>query len=246
MTSPLDRDRYLALLNGDAALLRGAAVRDLDADVPTCPGWTVRAAVEHVCEVYEHKIAAIEAGGARPDPWPPEWPADREPLFWFDEAYARLRDTLTHTDPAAPSWTWWPEDQTAGFWLRRMAQETAIHRADVECAFGAPSPIADDLAVDGIDELLFLMLAGDWSDLPQPDLTGTFTVSAPDRTWRVVLAPEEVTVAEGGGDADGTVAGNASDVLLWLYGRVPDPFVDLGGDPDALRRFRDRLVLATQ
>ncbi|HVF06064.1 MAG TPA: maleylpyruvate isomerase family mycothiol-dependent enzyme [Frankiaceae bacterium] len=243
----MDRDRYLSLLNGDAALLRATAVRDLDADVSTCPGWKVRDAVEHVCEVYEHKVAAIAAGGAKPDPWPPpDWPADRDPIAWFDVAYARLRDALVHTDPGAPSWTWWPEDQTAGFWLRRMAQETAMHRADVECAHGLPSPIADDLALDGIDELFFLMFAGDWSDLPQPELTGTFTVSAADRSWRVGCAPEEVTVAKGGGDADGTVTGNPSDVLLWLYGRVPDPFVELGGDPDALVRFRERLTLATQ
>ena len=43
-------------------------------------------------------------------------------------------------DPAAPSWTWWPDDQTAGFWLRRMAQETAVHRVDVELPLGATTP----------------------------------------------------------------------------------------------------------
>lgn len=240
----MERARYLELLHGDATLLRAAAGRDLSAAVPTCPGWTVRDAVEHVAEVYEHKVAAIELGGPRPDPWPPEWPAERDPLAWFDEAYARLRDTLTHTDPAAPSWTWWPADQTAGFWVRRMAQETAVHRADVESAFGPVTPVAADLALDGIAEVLDLMLAGNWSTDPQPHLTGEYAVRSGDAAWHVVMAEDEVTVTAGAAP-DGTpaVSGEPSDVLLWLWGRAPDGAVTLAGD---VRAFRERLALATQ
>ena len=68
--------------------------------------------------------------------------------------------------------TWWPPDQTVGFWLRRMAHETSIHRRDVESAVGAETPVAPDLAVDGIDEVLALMLAGDWSDEVVPEASG--------------------------------------------------------------------------
>ena len=174
----VDREGYLETLEADSRLLAEAAARDLTAAVPCCPGWTVRDAVEHVAEVYEHKLAAIERGGERPEPWPPAWPADRDPLDWFADARERLLDTLTRTDPAAPSWTWWPPDQTAGFWLRRMAQETAVHRVDVEAATGAAAPVDAALALDGIDEVLELMLAGDWASDPQPDLTGTVDVAA--------------------------------------------------------------------
>ena len=60
-----------------------------------------------------------------------------------------------------PAWSWWEPDQTVGFWYRRMALETVVHRVDVETQFGPPSAIDAALAVDGIDEVLTLMLAGD-------------------------------------------------------------------------------------
>lgn len=241
----MDRARYLSLLRSEGALLLGAA-RDLDAVVPTCPGWTVRDAVAHTAGAYEHKLACIAAGGTRPDPWPPSRPADRDPVEWYADAHYRLLDTLSTVDPAAPSWTWWPPDQTAGFWTRRMAQETAVHRADVEGASGPITPVDADLAVDGVDEVLVMMLGGDWRDDPQPSSTGTVAVTTGGRSWRVAMTAERVDVAEVPGDADATVGGEPSDVLLWLWGRVGDENVTFDGDRDAARRFRERLALATQ
>jgi uncharacterized protein (TIGR03083 family) len=241
--SPMDRDRYLALLAADGAALRAAA-RDLDAAVPTCPGWTVRDAVTHTAEVYEHKLACIAAGGERPEPWPPEWPVGRDPVEWFAGAHARVVEVLARTDPAAPSWTWWPADQTAGFWVRRMAQETAVHRVDVESASGAPAPVDAELAVDGVDEVLTMMLAGDWSDEVVPHLTGTAVVATGGRSWRVAMAPAEVTVEEFAAGA-ATVSGDPSPVLLWLWGRAGDEDVRIG-DRDLARRLRERLAIATR
>ena len=40
-----------------------------------------------------------------------------------------------------------------------MAQETAVHRVDVESGFDAVTPVDDELAVDGIDEVLDWFLA---------------------------------------------------------------------------------------
>jgi uncharacterized protein (TIGR03083 family) len=240
----MDRDRYLDLLASDGAALRAAAT-DLAAPVPTCPGWGVRDAVTHTAEVYEHKLACIAAAGAKPEPWPPEWP-DTDPVAWYSDALDRLLRTLRDTDPAAPSWTWWPPDQTAGFWVRRMAQETAVHRADVQSANGAIGPVDAELATDGVDEVLVLMFAGDWSDEVVPDLTGTAAVTTGGRSWHVAMAPAEVTVTETSDAADVTIGGASSDVLLWLWGRTPDDAVTIDGDPAAARRFRERLALATQ
>jgi uncharacterized protein (TIGR03083 family) len=242
----MDRSRYLDLLATDGRLLRTAAARGLDADVPPCPGWTVRDAVTHTAEVYEHKIACIRLGGTRPDPWPPAWPADRDPLEWYDEALATLLDVLASTDPAAPSWTWWPEDQTAGFWVRRMAQETAVHRADVESASGPITPVDAELAVDGVDEVLVMMLAGDWAPEPHPELTGTVMAATGGRSWRVTMNAADVVVAQADGDADATVTADPSDLLLWLWGRAPDSAVTVAGDPRAAARFRARLAIATE
>lgn len=239
----MERTTYLEHLSSDGALLRAAAARDLSAAVPSCPEWSVRDLVRHTAQVYEHKIACIRLGGARPDPWPPAWPPDAETLDWFDDAHRRVLDVLRTTDPAAPSWTWLPEDQTAGFWVRRMALETAVHRVDAELAVGSPTPVDRELAVDGIDELLLLMLAGDWTGDEQPDLTGTVAVVTPDRRWTVRMAEDRVDVDESEA-ADATVSAEPSPMLLWLYGRAGDDVVTVSGD--GASRLRRRIALATQ
>jgi uncharacterized protein (TIGR03083 family) len=243
----MDRNRYLELLATDGALLRMTAERDLTASVPSCPGWDVQEAVRHTAEVYEHKIACVALGGPRPDPWPPQAPPDSESLAWFDDAHRRVLEMLRTTDPAAPSWTWWPDDQTAGFWLRRMAQETAVHRADVELAFGASTPVDRELAVDGIDELLYLMFSGDWTGDEEPDLTGTVAVTAPEKTWTVRMLEDRVDVDESdSADVAATVAAEPSPLLLWLYGRAPDDVVTVTGDSAYATRLRKRIAIATQ
>jgi uncharacterized protein (TIGR03083 family) len=238
--------RYLELLDVDGKLLSRAAADHLTADVPACPGWTVGDVVRHTAEVYEHKIACIQLGGARPDPWPLRWAADLDPVMWLVEAHGRLLDVLASTEPAAPSWTWWPPDQTAGFWVRRMAQETAVHRVDVQSAFGAVTSINAELAVDGIDEVLVMMLAGDWSDEPQPGSSGTAIVATDEEAWQVVMAPDQIMVGDVTGEPEVRVTGEPSNLLLWLWGRSPESAIQVAGDPAVARRLRHRLALATQ
>lgn len=127
-----------------------------------------------------------------------------------------------------------------------MAQETAVHRADVESAFGAITPIDVELAIDGIDEVLTMMLAGDWSDAPQPGSSGTVVIATADQVWQVVMFADHITVGEATGDADARVTGEPSDLLLWLWGRSPDAMVQMDGDAVPIRRLRARLALATQ
>ena len=43
-----------------------------------------------------------------------------------------------------------------------MALEVAVHRYDAELAHDEVTPIPDDLALDGVDEVLRVMLAGPW------------------------------------------------------------------------------------
>ena len=55
--------------------------------------------------------------------------------------------------PDTVVWTW-SADQTAGFWLRKMVHDGVIHRFDAELAVGLNSPVAADLAADGVTDLL--------------------------------------------------------------------------------------------
>lgn len=242
----MDFPTYLGRVQDDGDRLAAVARGDLSATVPSCPGWTVRDLVSHVAEVYEDKIARTALGRA-PDPWPPAWPADRDPVDWFIDAHERLLEMLRERGPDAPSATWWPPDQTVGFWGRRMAHETAVHRVDAELAAGTATPVDADLALDGVDEILVIMLAGDWSDAPSDIATAQrVAISTGGRRWIATLEPEAVTIDEEDGDGVASVEGESSDVLLWLWGRAGDERVRRSGDEAALRLLRSRLVLATQ
>lgn len=246
----MDFTGYLDALASDGARLSEAA-RPLpfDTPVPSCPGWTLRDLLAHTggvhrgrCEVVRRRLTT------RPDFEAPEAPPDGHLVEWYDEGLAGLLAVLRSTDPATPLWTWWPPDQTAGFWYRRMAQETVIHRVDAELAAGRPSQVEDDLAVDGVDEVLDCFLSGDWSDESQP-MPGTgeqVRVSTGHRSWLVTLQPASVDLARGDGDAVGTVAGSPAGVLLWLWGRAPDDAVEWSGDPAAVRLLRRYLAVATE
>lgn len=211
----LSAARYLDLLHEEGERLLFAAEGAMDRPVPACEGWAVRDVVEHVGMVYGHKIAALELG-RRPEPG--EWQGPEpgiDEIAWCHGLLHRLASDLARVAADEPAWTWWEPDQTAGFWQRRMAQETTVHRADVESASGTLTPIAADLAVDGIDELLRVMLA----DVEVDDVAGP--VRAGDR-FRVVVTGT-------------TVTGDASDLLLWLWGRAPVGAVEVTGDEAGLR-----------
>jgi uncharacterized protein (TIGR03083 family) len=229
--------------------LADAADGSLDAPVPSCPGWTVDDLVRHIAEVYEHKIASTQQQRV-PDPWPPAWPADRDPVEWFRDAHGRLLAMFTTHQPTDPSPTWWPDDQTVGFWARRMAHETAIHGADAElAATGAVTPLDASLATDGVDEILRIMLEGDWSEAPSAQSLGQrVAVLTGDRSWIVTLNGLSIGIAEAPAD-DGVAArisGDPSALDLWLWGRAPDAAITIDGDADEAALLRERLAVATQ
>lgn len=239
---------YLDSLASDGAALSAAARGvPLETAVPPCPGWSVRDLVAHTGGVHRGRGEVVRRRlTTRPDFEAAPPPPDAELVDWYDEGLAGLLEALRSTDPAAPMWTWWPADQTAGFWYRRMAQETVIHRVDAELAAGRSPQVEDDLAVDGIDEVLDCFLAGDWSDDPMPGKGEAVQVAAGHRSWLLTLQPTSVELAREAGEGIATVGGSPAGVLLWLWGRAPDSAAELSGDPAAVRLLRDYLAVATE
>ncbi|MEZ5117873.1 MAG: maleylpyruvate isomerase N-terminal domain-containing protein [Candidatus Nanopelagicales bacterium] len=254
---------YRASVEVDAQRLRDAAEGHLELPVPTCPGWSMADLVAHVGAVYDHKRAAVELG-RRPEDG--EWqrgPAEGEPVLdWCDRMRAGMAAAVYGGDSSAPAWTFWPAEQTVGFWQRRMAQETVVHRVDAELAREAaggppPAPIGPRLAADGVDEVLG-WLAWPWDEDPRPEAAGrTVRVDGRLHAWRVLLEDTSVTVvgvgvaaAAGGVGSnrpdeadDAYVRGAPADLLLHLWGRpVPDGAVVEGGDPIALTVLKHRLA----
>lgn len=246
--------RYLHLVAADGERLASAAEGRLDLPVPTCPGWDVAEAVRHVGGVYHHKMACTVLG--RP-PGEDEWehgPGTGEDLLsWYREALAALLAQLSTHDPGDPSATWYPADQTVGFWQRRMAHETAVHRVDVESASAVVTPVADDLAVDGVDEVLDLCLAFAIGADPEEDVSPldgrTLAVRTGPHLWRVAVhagdPAGQILLDRGSGHADATVTGEPSELMLWLWGRRPDSAVTFVGDRAVVAGFRELIARGT-
>ena len=212
----MEYSRFLDCLAADFARLRAVAPIDLSAAVPSCPGWTVAVLTRHVGQVYLHKTVAMREG-AEPDEWPPKELAGEEPLALLDRAYAGLRAEFAARKPEDPAGTWYTPNQTVGFWIRRMAQETVIHRIDAELGTGQPvAKVPADLAVDGIDELLKVFVAysvARWGNYFTDILAGspgrTYTVRTDGAAWRVRTVPGLFAVEDGpvGDTGDVTVSG---------------------------------------
>ncbi|MGC4944237.1 maleylpyruvate isomerase family mycothiol-dependent enzyme [Kribbella sp. DT2] len=237
---------YLDCLRADSDRLAEVARLGLTAAVPSCPGWTVDSVVRHTATVYLHKIEILRLGRL-PDPWPPDL-TDREPLALYDEARAALLNALEKAGTSLETWTFSPSDRTSGFWYRRMALETVVHRVDAELAHAVVTPIDRDLALDGIDEVLTLMVGGPWwaeGDTTAP-VDATVRVTADGNSWTIKADATSAIVTR---DTDAEVAaeiyGDPTDVLLWLWGRHDDSAVQTSGSPEAVKAFRGRVAECT-
>jgi uncharacterized protein (TIGR03083 family) len=250
----MEYPRLLTCLDADFTRLREVAGPHLSAPVPTCPEWTVEQLVEHVGLVYLHKVESMRLPPGTEPPWPPDRP-DEPVLALLDRAYAELTGEFAARKPDDPAASWYDPDQTVGFWIRRMAQETVIHRVDAELGAGAPiAEIPADLALDGIDEVLDCFLAFEsvrWREyfadnLPSTELPPVL-VRAGELGWLVRAAPEGVTVTGAAADATApaVVRGTPTAVLLWLWRRAADGVVR-EGDQELIDRLHLLLRDATQ
>jgi uncharacterized protein (TIGR03083 family) len=223
---------HLAQLERDGRRLADATT-DLEADIPPCPGWTVRDVVTHTGGVHRW-AASIVRDRLDHDPTPPgqdlDQPGSRDPVEWFREGHAALVDTLRSADPDLQCYTLLPAASPRAFWARRQAHETAIHRADVESAAGAITPFPVEFAADGIDEVVndFATLRRSFRHVDAPRTLALRPDDAEGLT--VTLAPDGVRANPGADRADATVSGSASDLYLWLWNRPAG--VEVAGDQD--------------
>jgi uncharacterized protein (TIGR03083 family) len=255
----METSRYLDCLARDHALLRSAvAAAGLEAPVPSCPGWTVADLASHVGEVYLHK-ATVMRDDTWPDLWPPAEHAGLPPLALLDDGYRELTAEFAARSPDDPAPTWYEPEQTVGFWIRRMAQETVVHRMDAQLAAGAPvTPAPDDLAADGVDEVLKRFLAygsEQWPDeyaslkgghLATGDGADTVVVTAGQASWTVRPTRASVTVTDGRADGARAEVAAAPDAMLrWLWGRAREDVVTVTGDEDWAAYLRRLLAVLT-
>jgi hypothetical protein len=145
-----------------------------------------------------------------------------------------------------------------------MAQETVIHRIDAELGVGlSVAPVPDDLALDGIDELLKVFVSysvGKWADYFTEVLADsparTYAITTDGADWFVKTSPGRFDVEGGpgaevtdGATPDVAASGTPAALLHWVWNReTPDAAtgVTIEGNLDALTEFRRCVVIATQ
>jgi len=123
-----------------------------------------------------------------------------------------------------------------------MAHETSIHRWDAESATGEQAAVDAALAVDGIDEFLTVFLprlADNFGEVG--DATVHLHCTDVEGEWLVARRDGELTVTAEHAKGDVAARGSASDLLLFLWGRVPADALEVFGDGDLLARFRQAI-----
>jgi uncharacterized protein (TIGR03083 family) len=240
---PISAERHYAEIEAStdtlAGLIDGA---DLTRTVPTCPEWTLRQLATHVGRAHRWaaEIAATRSAEMIPFRQVPEGRIPDDPAqhaAWLRAGAARVVEAVREagSDPV------WAFDvlRPASFWGRRMAHETAVHRADAELAAGREPGFAPDIAADGIDEWLGSLsgpIPGDQRLDALPD-GAVLHVHATDDgldgagEWLVRREGSELVVKHGHSKGDVALRGPAARLLLVLLRRATpdDPQVQVIG-----------------
>jgi uncharacterized protein (TIGR03083 family) len=215
----------------------------LQVEVPWVPGWTARDLVVHLGSVHRWVTGILRAGHTRPPAPGTSVHVPHDDLHgWYAVGLTELVVALRTVDPGTPTWHMSPVAGTALDWARRQAAEHLVHRQDLEVAAGlAAAPVDPELAGDGVDELLAVLLPR-WAHTPPLAAARArvqVTATDLDRRWTVEVADGEVTATDGGTDrSDAQVGGTAPQLLLRLWGRPAD--VAVTGDPRAAALLRGR------
>ena len=206
-----------------------AAHADLSTPVHSCPGWSLADLIGHLGGVHRWATEVVRTGAVAE-----QGPAPDDPgrlAAWFTEGAEQLLTTLAGADLERPCWGFGPPPRLAGFWVRRQALETAIHRWDADSCLGHHAGIDPRLASDGVDEVVSVLLPRQVrlgrTQLPagtvglrcagtsqrwqvgghegDPAVLGLATVTAPAATLLLLLW-RRVDLAAAGVDVDGDLA----------------------------------------
>jgi uncharacterized protein (TIGR03083 family) len=243
-----NKESWLAALRAEGAALHTAVENgDIEAEVPTCPGWTLRHLAFHVGAVYQRVTQHIVRGVvSKPEPATIE-PEEGHPLTYFDRHYNEVVRVLDHVDADLPAWNPAPQSKKASYWHRRLAVETAVHRWDAQVTSGPAEPIEAKLATDGITEVIDSLLPSGKRRGDTEGVRGIVALHAVDisQNWYVRLRGEGIALLDTDTLLDddhpherAQATGSASDVLLALYGRVPFDVLEVAGDPRLLQALR--------
>lgn len=248
-TGRLDFDELGEGIGNAWAVLRDNANRvGFDAQVPTCPGWTVRHLLAHQGMVHRWATSVIRGFDLDAAAVEREGMEVGDLLGWLDEGARNLLQALVDA----------PDDLETSFflkdspppkvaWARRQCHETTIHAVDARAAVLGRKPLATEtwirprLALDGVDELLTGFV---------PRRSGRLRSAAPlvavveatdtGDAWTLSVSEEPVvTTRSRSPSPDTVVSGTAVQLYLGLWNRGDE----LTCDSDFLRLWRSTVKI---
>lgn len=224
--------------------------------VPSTPEWNATDLLLHLGSI-QRRIAQMLQTGQSPNRddtsflnlspeflgWytgkaPSDQPVPAVLIEWFREGAEKVANGLEKLEPGQQ------DGQNRGPfsnpWLF-MAQETALHRWDAQGAIGAQQPIEAEFALAAINYYfdMIVPLRRRYSKAEPLDSTLTYHFHRTDGEgeWLLKLAPEGATVEHTHAKGDVAVRGSASDLLLFLYHRLPASQLATFGEPALLERY---------
>ncbi|MEV5409690.1 maleylpyruvate isomerase family mycothiol-dependent enzyme [Thermopolyspora sp. NPDC052614] len=234
----------------------GEIVRNADwsAQVPTCPGWTIKQLFRHLGR--GHRWAAQIVSDRVEGYLDPREVRDGRPpddvdgaVKWLHDGVRLLADAVAEVGADTSVWTFLGP-RPARWWVRRRLHETTVHRADAAFALGAPYELAAPLAADGIGEWLDLVAGG------RPGIDATALLDAgttlhlhatddglgPAGEWMIRSGEDGVSWEHGHGKGTAAVRGRAADLLLALLRRrtADEAGVEILGDREVWTRWLER------
>ena len=255
----MQSSRYLDIFDENRAAILAAAELGLDNDVDGCPGWDVGTLVAHCGAAYtfwNKWIRDRPINGRDQQSWV-DLQAERSRRLpgvqWHDSGFPKqerppgviefareigdeLAGRLRELEPSEEVWTIFTPNQTVGFIRRRLAHETAIHRWDVENANGLGPSIPLELAADGLDEYLTVVLQVISQHEPIRPTRTDYPVRAAlqpldeSDPWLVTFNNDRVSVTRGAHSANIVISASTEQLLLYVWGRLSASTLMIEGD----------------
>lgn len=248
----LPHERYVLTIREESERFL-TVLRDVPADapVPSCAGWTAADLLRHLGTVQSEWAQVVRGADGETLPEPPHVEGV-ELVTAVAAAGTALLDALASRRPDETCWSWHPDGGSVRWAARRQAHEVLVHRVDAELTAGVPvTPPTTALAVDGVDEVLRVMVDGvpGWGAFVPDGVHARLVAADGDAAWDLALGrfqgtsptsgrtydleAASVVPTAGAPAPDVVITGPAWDLDRWLWGRS-GPEAGEGSVPAAL------------
>jgi uncharacterized protein (TIGR03083 family) len=219
--------------------------------IPTCPGWSMLQLARHVGRAHRwaaHIIRTRSDVSLDPHTVPEGRPPDDDDgaREWLLACPYVLLDAVAGVGGPDVIVGTLAGRRRAQWWIRRLVNETAVHRADAAFAVAEPYELARALATDAIDEWLDRPAGIPWDSEPRIEGGNVVLLMANDieASWTMQRRGDTLQLPRSPSDllAEVQLSGPATDLVLALLRRreAEETRCRIEGDPTVWTTFLAR------